>query len=138
MTLLLLPTDLSDIDPQQPVFSSALKRSFNAPFLYRKPTYYQFSETEWRSLCSEGYPVLFIAGPVPSWVRQLLEQREIGILTGSEEIADSIGKAPGAHVGLLRGTQDLKEFYRVIQRLIENRVKTSGLSSEEDTFCDGY
>jgi len=102
--------------------------------LYRAPGSREWADKEWTALLSEPYPVVFLAGPIPSWLQELLQKREIGILTAADKIAENIGKIPQAHVGLLRGTQDLKESYRVIQRLIEYRLRANTVSGEEQMF----
>jgi hypothetical protein len=132
MTLSLLPTDLSDIDPMRPVFRSAFKRSSHSPFLYRTPPVPP--ENQLPGLTSEPYLIVFLAAKAPPWLRRLLQEREIGILTDKDEVAEDIAKVSNAHVGLLRGNQDLIEAYRVIRKLIEYRLKATTLSTEEQNF----
>src|SRR5437867_3357367 len=84
MTLLLLPADLSDVDGQRPGFTCAFKRSLNAPIVHRASGSHKWSEEEWKVLLFEPYLIVFLAGPVPLWLQELLDKREVGIMTAMD------------------------------------------------------
>jgi hypothetical protein len=61
---------------------------------------------------------LMLGHAAPIWLETLAAQRDIGVLTSSETLFQSLRTLPRVHVGLLKGFEDLRESYRVLAEMI--------------------
>jgi hypothetical protein len=124
MTLLLLPSDLSEPSSSEGRFTSALRRlhfppSFRTLFhsVAPPPLFLQ-------DLRRAAANIFMLNDSAPEWLLKIGEDLDIGILTPRDDLVGLSASHPKIHVGVLKGAADLPESYRVISEI--RRVRTDG------------
>src|SRR3990167_1120634 len=136
MTLLSLPYDLSELNPNYPSFACALGRLLHAPTFVRAPSDIKWSGADWQHLKNSSAVIVLINGPIPSWVRELAACRPVGILTPEEIVASESQLITGVHTALLKGFEDLVESYRVLSQIVTVEAANAALQEEERAFLE--
>jgi hypothetical protein len=124
MTLFLLPADSSALIAEQPPFAAAAKRVHQLPVFRKAATGLEPPAALWDMMAKEPLVVLMLGHAIPRWLGSLTPMHDIGVLSPSEEVLDTLRSVAGVHVGLLKGMDDLREAYRVIAELIVTAVGT--------------
>ncbi len=117
MTLFFLPSDLEQMDDNQPPFTAALKRMTMLPQVYRVDSSSKPPADLWNEMVNQPVIVLMTNDEIPDWLPTLTDVKPVGVVAQSPETAKALSGFPGVRVGLLRGFDDLRETYRVIGEL---------------------
>jgi hypothetical protein len=126
MALLQLPANTGDLRTDRPPFVAATSRAWRLPTFRKAQTRREPPPAFWEDMKTSPLVILMLGSVAPVWLEPLAAQREIGILTSSETLSQSLRTLPRAHVGLLKGMEDLRESYRVLSQMI--------LAASDDRF----
>jgi hypothetical protein len=117
MTLLFLPSSSSRIVTKQQPFLEAIDRLLRLPS-FRKANSQQVPVPKlWDNMISLPLVVLMIGETLPIWFESLILLKNIAVLSQSDKVIASAAGSGRAFAGLLRGMEDIREFYRVIGQL---------------------
>ena len=114
MPSLMFPFDVPALDPNQPIFSAALKRILSPPLLLKASGNLRPPEDQWVQMLHAPFLIFFAITPPPEWVFDLSNTKSVGLLSPWEEITKEVSQGRNIHVGLLKSFYDLTETYRVI------------------------
>jgi hypothetical protein len=117
ITLFLLPSELEQMEGNQPPFTAALKRLTMLPQVYRVDASSKPPADLWNEMVNQPVVVLMTDDEIPDWLSALTDIKPVGVMARSPETAKALSGIPGVHAGLLRGFDDLRETYRVIGEL---------------------
>jgi hypothetical protein len=117
MTLLQLPSTVGDLKPAQRPFSQAISRVLRLPSFRKVGTDKMLPSEIWDDMRSSALLIVLMGETVPVWLGSLAEQGHVGVLTPSEHVQRELRATSGLHTGLLKGMEDLRESYRVLEEL---------------------
>lgn len=117
MALLQLPTSTEHL-LDGPPFVAAISRASRLPSFRKAQTKRQPPPLLWGDMKASPLVILMVGNVAPSWLESLTAHRDIGVLTSSESLSQSLRTLPRVHVGLLKGFEDLRESYRVLSQMI--------------------
>jgi len=118
MTLMLLPFGTKDLIPDQRPFTAAFNRIEQLPQFRKAQSDEDPPPQMLDDMLRVPLLVLMLDDPLPNWLQGLTAHKEIGVLSPSAHVFDSLRSARGIHAGLLKGAEDLRESYRVLRELI--------------------
>lgn len=117
MSLLYFPANTSRIFAEQPLFVEAIMRMIELPDFRIVNSKYKPPENLWKDMLKLPLLIIMIGDSLPLWFKDLSKERPLGVLTSSEDVVSTISAIPGVYTGLLKGTEDIRECYRVINEL---------------------
>jgi len=118
MTLLLLPADTGDLTAQQAPFVAATARVRRLPAFRKAQSRKEPPTAMWKDMVTSRLLMLMLADTIPIWLDKLALERDIGVLSSSGRVVESLRTKPHVHIGLLKGFDDLREAYRVIREML--------------------
>jgi len=117
MALQLFPSNLFALLPTKKPFTAAMSRICELP-QFRKILPTEVHPSYWQEMLQTPAVVVMTGNVIPDWLPKLSGVRPIALLTSSERALGKAKSIPGVSAGLLKGFEDLREFYRVTGELL--------------------
>jgi hypothetical protein len=129
MALQYLPASLLDLLNTSKPFTDALNRKRELP-QFRKILPTSVPQLYWREMLMAPGIVVMTGNAIPDWLPELADQRPIALLTSSERTLRKLQNAENISAGLLKGFDDIREFYRVTGELLDRLRSIPALSQQ--------
>lgn len=115
--MLYLPASISGMIPEKRPFNEALIRLHDVPRFRKANSSVPLPELLWHHLLELPLLVLMVGNKLPIWLDDLAAARPIVLLSSNEATVETALRSSGISAGLLRGFDDIREFYRVFRDL---------------------